>query len=60
MSLKNQLDREIEALEEQLANDDITQKEYNSEYRDLMASAQGYAKLQAEQAYNDCMSDHGF
>lgn len=55
MSIESQFDREVDILEQQLANGEISQKEFQREMSYLRQGLQEYAAECAMDAYNDAM-----
>ena len=48
-------DLEVEMLEQELADGNISDKEFHRELHEIQDLQRGYAEDQAEQAYNDAM-----
>ena len=58
--MNRQMEREIDQLEQMLADGEISQKEFNKEMRELLDSYQAAAEEDAEAAYENTMRDHGY
>jgi hypothetical protein len=56
----NQMDRQIERLERDLENGDISQADFNYEVREIERDARAFAEEEAQRAYENTLMDHGY